>query len=76
MSEPRNYLTISAPERQNMGKDGPFRDAQVSGGEMASQMFPPGFLTPSPLPEWQQGWGLAAGGSSEELQDGRMEGCC
>lgn len=76
MSEPRNYLTISALERQKMGKDGSLRDAQVRGGEMASQMSPPGLPTPSPFPEWQPGWGLAVGGSSEELQDRRTEGRC
>lgn len=71
MSEPRNYLTISAPERQKMGKDGPFGDAQVRGGEMASQMFPPGLLTPPRLLSGNRAGVLRREAAQRELRDRR-----
>lgn len=49
MSEPRNYLTISVLKRQKMKEDGPFRDAQVRGEELASQIFPSGIPHPFPI---------------------------
>lgn len=61
MSEPRNCLTVSAPERQKMGKDGSFRDAQVRGGETASQRFLPGLPTLSPFSRVATGPGSCGG---------------
>lgn len=46
-----------------MGKDGPFRDAQVRGAETASQMFPPG--TPHPFPISRVAIGLGSCGGRE-----------